>query len=53
MQIEIRNFIEKKQNTQFNDIFNITKNININNNDTSLNKLKRLCLKFCIILLNY
>ena len=54
MQAEIEHFTKNDRNAQFNDIFNITKNIDISTcENSSLNVLKRLCLKFCIALLNH
>ena len=54
MQAKIEHFTKNDRNAQFNDIINITKNIDINTcENLSLNVLKRLCLKFCIALLNH
>ena len=52
IQIAIENFTKNNHDAQSNDIFNIIENANIDDN-SSLNVLKRLCLKFCIALLNH
>ena len=52
VQMQIRNFIEEGQDAEFSGVFNIIENVSTDNNPP-LDVLERLCLKFCITLLDY
>ena len=54
VQAEIEHLTKNDRDVQFSGIFNITEDIDISTcEDSSLDVLKRLCLKFCIALLDH
>ena len=53
VQTEIRNLIDEGQDAQSSGVFNTTKDVSTDDDDASLGELERLCLKFCIALLNH